>query len=569
LRIRFVKATDPVNDYYTITIPNTSLQLGWNHFKLKKSGFAKGPAAVITWDSIQRVYLWAFCDTTGSEVPYVIWDSLRISKADPDNADAYNDTGRSWDFGAATGSDVGEWHIYEGNRSGEPGKPFSLGQIKTVTTPAVWYAAYKPLATTNIVSGTIQAGLYLKGSNGQAALSFFAKDITAASWSMYAIESDSAADVIRLVKWVGGTRTVISTASFSFAPDKILWLGADFRDYDSDGGRIRVYASLSEGNLIQASRMVISTQDTQWLGDAGGSVGLLSYQANVRFVNFVAGSPAHADVADVALALDGPIIGGETRRVRYNKDSNQFEYSDDGSTFAPVGAMTNVAGVAAVRDASGDLVCRLVRPEYNGGTAPSFNFVNVQNAQGVGADNYVRAATLAEAKYRLGLVSAIAEGTAAVDGWVTITGLNLNAYRGLLIIWLGLTKHTGADGIGLRFNYDSGANYVNHHLTGQGAGGVTNGMSAASTYTVLGTMNGVAGANAVWSTGFCFFPLIAAGLQRSHHGISWATQAPYIQVRSGYWSNYTDNISVIQFLAASAPSNNFQAGTRFTLYGLI
>lgn len=83
--------------------------------------------------------------------------------------------------------------------------------------------------------------------------------------------------------------------------------------------------------MIQANNLKLSLQDTEV-----GSVGVLSYQANVRFVNFTAGSPAHAEVADVAKALDGPVIVGDVRRVRYNRDTNLFEYTDDGTTFSQV-----------------------------------------------------------------------------------------------------------------------------------------------------------------------------------------------------------------------------------------
>jgi len=323
-------------NYYYYDFLSSSLSTGWNHLKVMRSDFSNS-GGTPSWATIYNVGIWS--KRQGAGYPYIYFDDIRLVKADPDASTAYNDTGNSWDKAASTGTDTGEWHVYPGNRSGEPGKPFSYGQIKTAASPSLWYLSHKPLTTTDIASGTIQAGVYLKGADGKAGLSFFVKDVTAASWDMYAIEADSSADTITLVKWVGGTRTVIASASFTFTYDQILWLGADFRDYDADGGRIRVYASLSEGNLIQATNMLISEQDTEWTGEAGGNVGVMSYQANVRFVNFVAGSPAHADVADVALALDGPIMAGETRRIRPNRDTCNFEYSDDGSTWTPFGIL--------------------------------------------------------------------------------------------------------------------------------------------------------------------------------------------------------------------------------------
>lgn len=280
----------------------TFTSVGWNYIKVKKSDFTENNSP--DWADIDDIYLIYYGEDPSD---YVIFDDWRIVKADPDDATDYNDTGQSWDKAANTGTDVGEWHVYPGNRTGEPNKSYSYGQIKTAASPSTWYLSHKPLENTDIYTGQIQAGLYLKEDDGLAGLAFFVKDVTAGSWDMYVLEADSSGDTITLAKYVGGTRTQIAQASFTFAPDQILWLGADFKDYDSDAGRIKVYASLSEGNLIQAANLILSEQDDEWLGDAGGSVGVLSKQANVRFVNFTAGSPAHAETADVAFALDGPL----------------------------------------------------------------------------------------------------------------------------------------------------------------------------------------------------------------------------------------------------------------------
>ncbi|GIK40230.1 MAG: hypothetical protein BroJett011_40630 [Chloroflexota bacterium] len=270
-------------------------------------------------------------------------DDIRIVKADPEDVAAYNDTGLAWDYARSSDDTYGcwEWHIYPGNRTGEPFKPFSFGQVNTAYgTPDQWYLAHKPIGT-DVVVGTIQAGIFHK-ENGQGGLAFYIKDVSLNHWTMYAIETENVGDTVKLVKWVDGTRTELGSASFAFisaaggTTGQTIWVGADFSEYDADGGRIKVYASTIEGNLIQASNLKISVQDTE-IG-SGGSVGLLSYQANVRFVNFTAGSPAHADVADVAKALDGPIVAGDVRRVHYNLDLNRWEYTDDGTTMVAVSA---------------------------------------------------------------------------------------------------------------------------------------------------------------------------------------------------------------------------------------
>ncbi|MCL4295705.1 MAG: hypothetical protein KJ077_08255 [Anaerolineae bacterium] len=319
--------------------PGFDLSAGWNYIKFKKDDFTaiddEVTPATPNWNHITQIEIGIeSSNVLSAPNNYFTVDDLRIVKADPDDATTYNDTGKGWDRAASTGTDFGEWHIYAGNRSGEPARPFTYGQVKAAASPAAWYLSHRPLETIQIPTGTIQTGIYLKGADGKAGLAFFIKDVDADSWDMYAVEADSTGDTIKLVKWVAGTRTDIASASFTFASGQILWLAADFRDYDADGGRIKVYASFSDGNLIQAANMVISAQDTA-VG-SGGSVGLLSYQANVRFVDFRAGSPAHAETADVAFALNGPILAGETRRVHYNRDASEFQWSDDGATFTPV-----------------------------------------------------------------------------------------------------------------------------------------------------------------------------------------------------------------------------------------
>ena len=292
--------------------------------------------------------------TTGSSVLNLdaTFDDFRIVKADPEDTDTYNDTCNVWDKSASTGSDFGVWHIYEGNRIGEPNKPFSYGQVKAVATPALWYLSHKPMGS-SVVAGTVQAGVYFKGVNGKAGLAFFIKGVTPSNWSMYAVEADSSADTIKLVKWANGIRTELGSASFAFAPNQALWLGADFREFSIDNGRIKVFASLSEGNLIRAANIKISLKDTSL--NAGGSVGVMSYQANVRFSNFIAGSPAHAEVADVANALDGPIIDGLSGDNRvYLAVEGGLKYSQDKTTWLEISGGGGVTDHGALTGLSDD-----------------------------------------------------------------------------------------------------------------------------------------------------------------------------------------------------------------------
>ncbi|MCK6625504.1 MAG: hypothetical protein L6R45_10050 [Anaerolineae bacterium] len=319
---------------------NSGFVTGWNYLRAKKSEFTPWGDPV-AWSYIGNLTLRAqFNTATGS--PYVDVDDLRIVKAHPDDPNRTSDVGKAWEFAASTGSDVGQWHIYTGNRSGEPGKPFSLGQINHITSPTAWYLAHKPSGTVDIWKGTIQAGIQHK-YNGKSGLAFYIKNTTPGQWTMYAVEADNVADTVTLVKWVNGIRTVLGTGTLTpFISGNTatpVWIGADFREYDSDGGRIKVFASTTEGNLMQAAGMRITVQDTE-LG-SGGNVGLLSNQTNGRFINFTAGSPAHAEVADVAKSLDGPIIAGPTRRIHFDLALNRFLYTDDGAAFGELSVVAD------------------------------------------------------------------------------------------------------------------------------------------------------------------------------------------------------------------------------------
>ncbi len=324
------------------TYKKTISALGNNFIRWKRSEYDSMQGG-FDWATVIGYIIVSYGLGPTDQVFYI--DDLRIVKADPADAATYNDTGNAWDKAASTGSDVGEWHIYAGNRTGEPSKPFSYGQIKTGA--AVWYLSYKPLATTSIITGTVQAGIFLRESAAKAGLAFYVQDVTAGSWDMYAVEVDSSAQPLKLVKWVAGVRTEIGSAAFAGAAGKILWVGVDFREFNSDGGRLKVFASLTEGNVIQAANLKISVQDISLT--AGGSVGVLSYQANARFVDFTAGSPAHAEVADLAKMLDGPVIDGVDGTARVflavSPVDGRLMYSKDQKTWLSSGSISGAMEV--------------------------------------------------------------------------------------------------------------------------------------------------------------------------------------------------------------------------------
>jgi len=309
----------------------SALSAGWNHMVIKKRDMDEIIAG--DWENIQEV---RFGNYTGSMPDYVVSD-VRFIKAHPDDPETPDETGGVWNFAEdVVGGSPGVWRIFPGSRAAEPDEPFGMGHIDVSNSN--WKLAYRSLEKANVVAGTIQAGVFTHPSNVDklAGLAFFVKDVTPDNWNMYAIELDNS--IMRLVKWVDGVRTVISQVTTQFdANGQTIYIGADFGLYDADNGRIKVYAHTIKGSLIQADNLIISAQDTEWLNNAGGSVGLLAYDGNVRFVDFTAGSPAHADVADYAKLAANAIEVGKGR-VRFNKDNDYIpEYTiDNGQTWTPI-----------------------------------------------------------------------------------------------------------------------------------------------------------------------------------------------------------------------------------------
>jgi len=110
-----------------------------------------------------------------------------------------------------------------------------------------------------------------------------------------AVEVDTATNLVYLVRYDGDSKTTLTSATVSLDPGTLLWLGADYRDEQHEG-RVKVYASTNEYSLFTAASLIISHVVTGLWPDGQG-VGLMSQQANARFVEFRAGSPQTADFA--------------------------------------------------------------------------------------------------------------------------------------------------------------------------------------------------------------------------------------------------------------------------------
>jgi hypothetical protein len=295
--LSFLFQTDSSN-YFGIQLDlNASYPVGWHHVAFKRSDFVVTGSP--TWSNITNFQV-VLSLGGGDEGPAIVYvDDLRISKADPDIATTYNDTGWVWDFLPVQGSGTSEWHVLPGRKTGEPNQDYMLAQLYSAAVPANWLLGWHTLA--DVVAGQAIVGTYLK-AEGQTALAFCIQDATVANRTLYAVEVDTAANVVRLARWVAGARTQIASAAFTCAPAEEIWLGADFRD----ASRINVYASKTEGNLIQATNLLISEVDSNVT--RGGAVGVMAYEVNARFFRIRAGSPRRVDKAEWAALAERALM---------------------------------------------------------------------------------------------------------------------------------------------------------------------------------------------------------------------------------------------------------------------
>jgi hypothetical protein len=283
-------ATDTSNYYYISIAP--SLSNGANFLKIKRSEFSEQGSP--DWSNITLLLI-RHANDPFVGTAYITFDDWRIVKADPDDADTFNDTGSAWDFSDGT------WHIYPGKRAGEPTLDYSLGQIETPADDDY----FATIQNVKMPHNKISAGIYLKGTNGRVGITFRVTDDTLGSEDALAAEIDTSNDTLYLVRYEGGAKSTLDSVDVSAtplrlnpAPNQTIWIGIDFRDANHER-RIKIYVAASENYLFSAPSLQIShVTDAPW--PDGNGVGLVAHACNFRAVEYRAGSPATADYAHKA-----------------------------------------------------------------------------------------------------------------------------------------------------------------------------------------------------------------------------------------------------------------------------
>jgi len=334
-----IKFTDSagLTAYYERSSIN-ELSSGWVRFM--KSGMTV--ASGFSWSGIVRITV--YWQNTGyySGVTYnydlMEFSDLRIDRVGSDiiprdSSDGIitNATGGMWK--SLIGATYDSYHIYSlavhENKTGSayaPNKQFCAGSPDLTGSNAylgtyypTGYQIYRDLAKTNVVNGQVKAGIISPSSREYgvkyAGVRFYVKDVNSANTAhlnMYEFEAQVGIWYLRRKKagavtaLLSGTYPTAGIGASKYASmwetKGVIWLGVDLNEFRASS-KIKVYASFVEGDLFNANNLLGEVGDSAPLA-AGGSVGVYG----TGFVAITAGSPPHAEIADIAYALHGPIM---------------------------------------------------------------------------------------------------------------------------------------------------------------------------------------------------------------------------------------------------------------------
>lgn len=317
--------TDASN-YYTYTW-SSGYATGWNYLTVAKSSFSTSGSP--NWNSIADVAI----TITAAGGAYATFDDWRIVRYDPDNDTVHNDTGQQWDFQAGT------WHIYDGNRDGEADRAYALGQIDADAGDD-FLAEVQDVSVTN---GRLSAGVYFKDADGRGGLAFRIEDDTLGSEDMLTLEVDTNANTLYLVSYVAGAKTTLDSGAYTCAQDTLIWLGVDFEDSNNEG-RINCHIADNQNELFSGDSLLLSyTEDDDTYWPDGYGIGLVTLEANTRFVSFNCGTltsagllphthASHTELTEPDDHTQYWLLAGETTDGQLHSGADLIVYSDAGST---------------------------------------------------------------------------------------------------------------------------------------------------------------------------------------------------------------------------------------------
>ena len=122
------------------------------------------------------------------------------------------------------------------------------------------------------------------------------------------------------------------------------------------------------------------------------------------------------------------------------------------------------------------------------------------------------------------------------------------------------TRDSTSDSMSIRFNSDSGSNYANHRLRGNGST-VSSANNINDTSIEIGNIVGNSTSNV-----FAPFVLDLVDFQGTkNHTTRTLVGSSSIELYSGLWRD-TSSLTSIEFIQAVGP--NWQVGSRWSLYGI-
>jgi hypothetical protein len=152
---------------------------------------------------------------------------------------------------------------------------------------------------------------------------------------------------------------------------------------------------------------------------------------------------------------------------------------------------------------------------------------------------------------------------------VTFSGLNTAAaaFKHLqLRVVVRSSNGAASDSLGLRFNSDTGSNYAEHVLYGNGSN-VLSGSGASQTLMSAATITGNSAAANIFGGGVIdILDFSQTTKKKTVRSLSGNQAQPFVQLRSGLWNSSAAVTSINLFSANGA--TNLLTGSRFSLYGL-
>ena len=134
-----------------------------------------------------------------------------------------------------------------------------------------------------------------------------------------------------------------------------------------------------------------------------------------------------------------------------------------------------------------------------------------------------------------------------------------NTYRDLVLVFQGTTNGGGAMGLGARFNSDTGSNYSNVFMAGDGSSASSG--SGTSDRMDIGFVSGTRG-----NTLFNIMDYSATDKHKTSLA-RYNNSAVQTVARAYRWAN-TNAITSINLYNSSGNSETFASGSSFALYGI-